>query len=67
MENESNDFKSTQALKDAFVKEVGCSWELVAKEIPQYTDITSLKKKYKVTRGKALPPDFKVLMECNCF
>lgn len=64
MENESNDFKSTQALKDAFVKEVGCSWELAAEEIPQYTDITTLKKKYKVTQGKALPPDFKVLMEC---
>ena len=62
VEKESNDLKSTRAFKDALVKEVGCTWEVAAKKVPQYTgDLASIQRQYKVVRGKLLPSDFKVI------
>ena len=66
VEKESNDLKSTRAYKDAFVKEVGCTWDVVAKKVPQYTgDLTSIQRQYKVVRGKIVPPNFKVIFKLS--
>lgn len=59
VENESHESKSVETLKEAFVKQVGCTWAEAVREVPQYADVGA-RKKYKVTKGKTLPEEFKV-------
>ena len=59
VERESLASKSIDTLKDAFSKQTGCTWEEAVKEVPQYANEKVLKK-YKVTKGKAPPQEFKV-------
>lgn len=63
VESESHESKSVETLKGAFVKQVGCTWEEAVREVPQYADVGALRK-YKVTKGKILPEEFKV--RCHC-
>lgn len=55
-EKESMELKSVETLKETFCKHAGCSME----EAEKYADVKHLRK-FKVTKGKALPPDFKVM------
>lgn len=61
VERESGASKSVETLKDTFTKYAGCSWEEAVKEVPQYADENVLKK-YKVTKGKAPPEEYKVVL-----
>ena len=60
VERESGASKSLETLKDTFIKYAGCSWEEAVTEVPQYAD-ENVMKKYKVTKGKAPPEEFKVV------
>ena len=59
-EKKSVQLKSQEALTEAFSKINGFSWEEAVKEVPEYADINMLNK-YKVSKGKAPPQEFKVL------
>ena len=59
VERESLASKSLDTLKDAFSKQAGCTWEEAMKEVPEYANEKMLQK-YKVTKGKAPPQEFKV-------
>ena len=61
VERESGAAKSLETLKETFTKHTGCSWEEAVKEVPQCADVNVLTK-YKVTRGKAPPEEFKVIL-----
>ena len=66
MESKSHKSKSLETLKDEYVKQVGCTWEEAVREVPEYADVDRLNK-YKVTKGRTLPEDFKVIDYARMF
>jgi len=51
--------KALNCVTDAFLTEVGCTWEEAVETIPQYAD-TRILGRYKVVKEKPLPQDLKV-------